>query len=90
MIQIDLPIEMSREISGNLKVDICKLRLFHNIHKIQIDRWLIALNDIHCTHQESNSIHFMLPAINLKSKIKSHTSSHIISHTSLHLVKDRL
>ena len=36
MIQIDLPIEMSRAISGDFNVDICKLRSFHSSQKIQI------------------------------------------------------
>jgi hypothetical protein len=36
MIQIDLPIEMSRAISGDFNVDICKLRSFHSRQKIQI------------------------------------------------------
>ena len=49
MIQIDLPIEMSRAISGDFNVDICKFRSFHSSQKIQI-----AFTDIGCTQQESN------------------------------------
>ena len=74
MIQIDLPIEMSRAISGDFNVDICKFRSFHSSQKIQI-----ALTKIRCTQQESNSIHFKFTC-NLKNEI----TSHIISHTSLH------
>lgn len=53
MIQIDLPIEMSRAISGDFNVDICKLRSFHSSQKIQI-----ALTEIRCTHKKSKSLHF--------------------------------